>query len=347
MIILTQGITVSGGNGTSGSSNKGTDIGGGLGSSNTKADDGDGIRPSTGGNNTYEVYGNLTLPGNIEIPNGVTVTIPSGSSLTVPEGTELVVDGTLEVETGGSLSNSGTISGSGELTGEGSVSNSGSITVSDNDFAANVTLSITSGGSTVTSATYGSTVTLTANITNGSGGNVTDGSVAFSYQLGTGNSTTIGTQDVSGGSAQYTIDNLSWIPSDTAYTITAVYSGGTGLLSGSDDATLTVSKGTQAAPPDAPNVATATTNSVTLNTVTSSGGYGDVQYGYTTGGGSASDINNWTTSTTFSGLSAGTDYTFYTRYAETDYYEASDPSTTGQTVKHLHFHVLGGEKLPV
>ena len=332
VVILTP-ATITGGTGTgTGGSDDGINIGGGQGNSQAGGDgtNGSGIRPSTGGNNTYEVYGNLELPDGVEIPSGVTVTIPKDASLTVPEGTELVVDGTLEVETGGSLSNSGTISGSGELTGEGSVSNSGSITVSNNDFAANVSLNITSGGSTVTSATYGSTVTLTANITNGSGGNVTDGSVAFSYQLGTGNSTTIGTQDVSGGSAQYTIDKLSWIPSDTAYTITAVYTpaSGSSLLSSSGSGTLSVSKATPTATPVGPiSSSNRSETSITLNTVSdsSTGTYGEIQYGYTMG--SLTTPSNWQDSTEFTGLQPGTDYTFYIRYKGNDFYNPSSPGS--------------------
>lgn len=52
------------------------DIGGGKGSQQQNGDDGQGIRPSTDGN--YTVYGNLTLPCDITIPQGATVTIPEG-----------------------------------------------------------------------------------------------------------------------------------------------------------------------------------------------------------------------------------------------------------------------------
>lgn len=67
-----------------------------------------------------------------------------------------------------------------------------------------------------------------------------------------------------------------------------------------------------------------TTNSVTLNAI-SSIGQGAVQYGYVQGG--SGTPNNWQDGTTFTGLSAGTTYTFYARYAGNDYYEPSPVST--------------------
>ena len=90
------------------------------------ADNGAGIKPSTG-DNTYEVYGNLSLPDNLTIPAGVTVTIPSGAALTVPSGKTLtnngtiVNNGTITVDSGGTLTNNGDVSGSGSLTNNGTV----------------------------------------------------------------------------------------------------------------------------------------------------------------------------------------------------------------------------------
>lgn len=266
------------------------------------------------------VYGDQTIEEDFTLEQGYTLTVPQNTTLTIPKGV--------------TLTNRGTINGPGKLTGSGTVTNSGSISVSVNDFAVSVALSITSGGSTVTSVTYGSTVTLTATVTKNSG-NVTDGSVAFSYRLGTGNSTTITTQSVSGSTATYTIDSIDWTPNETAYTITAVYNPGQGssLLSGSGTGSLTVSKASQGNAPDAPSVSTdtqPTANSITLNTVTGSG-QGDVQYGYTTGTETSVPENHWQTGTAFDNLQAGTPYTFYTRYAGNDLYEASGPSS-GTTI---------------
>lgn len=78
------GLTIGGG--------KGIGADGGYGSA------GQGIRPASDG--TYTVYGNLTLPCDVTIPDGATVTIPSGTSLTVPEGVTLTNCGTILVQGG-------------------------------------------------------------------------------------------------------------------------------------------------------------------------------------------------------------------------------------------------------
>ena len=90
------------------------------------ADNGVGIKPSSGGN-TYEVYGSLSLPDNLTIPEGVTVTIPQNTTLTVPDRMTLtnngtiVNNGTITVDSGGTLTNNGDVSGSGSLTNNGTV----------------------------------------------------------------------------------------------------------------------------------------------------------------------------------------------------------------------------------
>ncbi len=89
------------------------DIGGGNGQNQNNGDDGQGIRPDSDG--TYTVYGDLTLPCDITIPDGATVTIPEGTSLTVPQGV--------------TLTNGGTITGAGSVTVRGDVSGSGSMSV--------------------------------------------------------------------------------------------------------------------------------------------------------------------------------------------------------------------------
>lgn len=118
VIILTE-VNVKGGQGVSSGSGgtPGNAIGGGFGGGGSNnGDEGDGIRPSTSGNDTYEVYGDLTLPGSVTIPGGVTVTVPSGISLTIPDGVTLTNNGTLTVN--GTLTNSGAISGTGTISPE-------------------------------------------------------------------------------------------------------------------------------------------------------------------------------------------------------------------------------------
>ena len=94
------------------------DIGGGKGSQQQNGDDGQGIRPDSDGN--YTVYGNLTLPCDITIPQGTTVTIPEGASLTVPEGVTLT--------NGGAITGAGSVTVSGDVSGSGSMSVTGTVT---------------------------------------------------------------------------------------------------------------------------------------------------------------------------------------------------------------------------
>ena len=96
---------------TSVNSGGGLTIGGGKGLSSNNGSDGAGIRPAEGG--TYTVYGNLTLPCDITIPDGATVTIPDGTSLTVPENVTLTNNGTIQ-NNGGSFINDGTVTGDGQ-----------------------------------------------------------------------------------------------------------------------------------------------------------------------------------------------------------------------------------------
>ena len=70
---------------------------------------GQGIRPS--GSNTYTVWGSLTLPCDVTIPDGATVTIPGYTSLTVPEGATLTNNGTIVKDYFGSFINNGTVTG--------------------------------------------------------------------------------------------------------------------------------------------------------------------------------------------------------------------------------------------
>lgn len=101
-------------------------IGAGISYSGGMVDNGAGIKPSTG-DNTYEVYGNLTLPDNLTIPAGVTLTIPENTTLTVPSNKTLtnygtiVNNGTITVDSDGTIANNGDVSDSGSLTNNGIV----------------------------------------------------------------------------------------------------------------------------------------------------------------------------------------------------------------------------------
>lgn len=175
---------------TSGSLN----IGGGSSTNpSVTPNNGAGIKPSSTGNNTYEVYGNLTLPDNLTIPEGVTVTIPSGATLTVPSGK--------------TLTNYGTITGDGTLTLNGNANGNGSVSVTN--FTPKTQTSTPSAPSG-TSAVTANSVTLTA-VTDSGG----VGGIQYGYTTGTG--ATPGNWQTS-----TTFNNLS---PGTAYTFYARYAG--------------------------------------------------------------------------------------------------------------------------
>ena len=297
---------------------KGTGADGGYGSA------GQGIRPASDG--TYTVYGNLTLPCDVTIPDGATVTIPSGTSLTVPEGVTLTNCGTILVQ-GGEV--------------EGAVSGN------QPAYPSKVTVSFSQNGQTVTSVPYGSTVTVTVTIekaetaTNALSADA--GKVDF-YLGAVEDGTKLNQNDVpvsQGPDGTYTaalevtLDGEGWKPNESPYTITADFGGhgpegdesGDRLAPNTGSAELTVTKAEQSAP-SAPVVSTAvppTANSVTLDAITTTG-YGDVQYGYITSGETSVPDDRWQAGTAFDELDPGTTYAFYTRYAGNECYEPSTAS---------------------
>ena len=276
------------------------------------------------------VYGSASLEENAEIPEGYTLTVPSGATLTIPKGVTLTNNGTINVS--GTLTNNGTIVDNGSISGNVS---------GDVRYPSNVTVSLTQGGQSVESVSYGSTITITATMTKQTATNAltaVEGTVDFWLgDVDTG--TKLGTSKVKSGSdgaytatVEVTLTSDQWKPG--SYTITADFGGvagtsGDGLLSNTGSAMLTVTKASQTAPA-APTMASRTTDSVTLNAISS--GQGTVQYGYVKG--NSGTPNNWQNGTTFSGLQPGTDYTFYARYAGNDYYEPS-PASEGLTVTTL------------
>lgn len=279
------------------------------------------------------VYGSASLEENAEIPADYTLTVPSGATLTIAKGVTLTNNGTINVS--GTLTNNGTIVDNGTI--------SGSIS-GDVRYPSGVTVSLTQDGHSVTSVSYGSTITITATMTKQTATNaLTAVEETVDFWLGdVDTGTKLGTAKVESGSdgtytATLTVtlnDATKWIPSNSPYTITANFGGvaggsGTGLISSTGTATLTVTKASQTAPA-APAMSIRTTTSVTLDTI--SGGQGTVQYGYNTDG-DTSDYH-WQNTPGFSGLSAGTDYTFYARYAGNDYYNES-PVSAGLTVTTL------------
>ena len=105
IILATGSVMITGGSGQHTSAG-GADIGGGLGT--TDGGNGQGIRPVSGQENTYTVWGNLALPCDITIPQGATVIIPEGASLdtgshTLTNNGTIRVEGTLEGEVSGTV----------------------------------------------------------------------------------------------------------------------------------------------------------------------------------------------------------------------------------------------------
>ena len=272
---------------------------------------------------TGQVYGTSATPTeDFTIPTGYTLTIPAGATLDVSN---------VSVTNNGTIICNGTING----TVDGDVR-----------YPSAVTVSVNQGGQSVASVPYGSTITITATMQRAQSNSINMlaeldtvdfylGSVESGTKL---NTTGVSVVDNSGtytATLEITLNNENWKPSDTAKTITADFGGvagtsGNGLISSTGSAELTVTKVSQTAP-TAPTMSSRTTNSVTLNAI-SSDGQGAVQYGYVQGDNGTP--NNWQDNTTFNGLSAGTTYTFYARYAENDYYEPS-PASTGTSIVTL------------
>ena len=282
---------------------------------------------------TGQVYGsNVTPTEDFEIPERYTLTIPNGTTLTIPEGVTLTNNGTINVD-GGTLTNDGTIANNGTING----------TVSgDVRYPSKVTVSLTQDEQNVTSVSYGSTVTITATMTRQTATNALTADVGtMDFWLGdVDTGTKLGSANVTGTNGTYTatltLNDEMWAKGFAigSNTITADFGGvegttDTGLVSGIGTAELTVTKASQTAPA-APTMSSRTTDSVTLDAI--SGGQGTVQYGYVQGDSGTPD--NWQNETTFSGLSAGTDYTFYARYAGNDYYNES-PVSGGTSVTTL------------
>ena len=274
--------------------------------------------PSSGIGRTYTVYGSANLVTDLEIKTGETLQIDAGKTLTISENV--------------TLTNNGTIICNGTING-------------DVRYPSGVTVAISGEGVTGNTAPYGSTITITATMTRQATTNALTAAVGtVDFWLGAVDTgTELGSANVtSSGSGTYTAtlevtlnDATKWIPSNSPYTITADFGGvagtsGDGLLPSTGTATLTVTKGNQTAP-TAPTMSSRTTNSVTLNAI-SSAGQGAVQYGYVQG--NSGTPTSWQDNTTFNGLSAGTDYTFYARYAGNDYYEPS-PVSTGTSIVTL------------
>ena len=217
VVILSSSVTVTGGSSA-------VAIGGGNSSGSSRGNDGQGIKPT--GDGTYTVYGNLTLPCDITIPQDVTVVIPEDASLIVPEGTKLTNNGTI-VKNGGTFTNNGTLDGN------------------PLGYPSTVTVAISGNGVTTENmVAYGTTATVTATVT-GNNQPASDGTVTFYRgEASDENKNNETPAKVSNGKATTTVSlsGENWTPSETSQTITAVYTPGESnqLRPGNGKSSLTI-----------------------------------------------------------------------------------------------------------
>ena len=335
IILATGNVKITGGSGQHTSAG-GADIGGGLGT--TDGGNGQGIRPVSDQQNTYKVWGNLTLPDGITIPDGVTVTIPDGASLTVSEGTTLTNGGTILVQ-GGTFTNNGTVNGN------------------QPTYPSTVTVSFSQNGESVNSVPYGSTVTITATMekaaTAANALSVDTGKVDF-YLGAVEDGTKLNESDVpvtQGSDGTYTatlevtLDGEDWKPNESPYTITADFGGyapsegtsGDSLAPNTGSAQLTVTKAEQSAPNGTFLTISSTENSITVTftDVTQSENENGIEIAYAEGPTADVPTSDWTTAekigtstsynVTIDGLSPGTPYIFFARYKGDDTHKPSPP----------------------
>ena len=336
VIILSSGnLRVQGG---TGSESTATDIGGGSGSS--KGDDGQGIRPDTGGN--YTVYGDLELPCDITIPAGATVVIPDGASLTVPKGVELTNNGTILVQ-GGTFTENGTVSGN------------------QPTYPSTVTVSFSQNGKPVTSVPYGSTVTITAIMekaeTAANALEVDPGMVGFYLGEDIQSGVRVGIDDVEIVNGVYTaavdvtLDDEKGVTEVGTITITADFGGyapegdegGHGLAPNTGSAQLTVTKAEQTAPTGTFFPTRRTENSIaaTFTDVTQPENENGIEIAYAVGPSASEPTSDWATATKSSSgavyaaeienLSPGTPCIFFARYKGDDTHEPSPAIASGST----------------
>lgn len=280
-------------------------------------------------NNSGKVYGSATLPCDIEIESDVTLDIPNNTTLTIPSGTTLTNNGR--------ITGSGTLGGDGNLEGLGTIEND-----IKSDFPKQSAVAVRIDPS---SPAYGSQVTIKAEMSRATNTfTVAENQVEFF--VGTdGNKNSLGTVNVSDNSAslEITLSSDTWSKGFKIgeNTITAEYGGSMGLKPQSGNATLTVEKADQERSPTV-DVSQTTEDSITVSA--SGSGQGGYEYACVKGENASAPTESWQTGTEFSGLSSGTAYTVFARYAGNEYYKPSDASE-GKTIYTLP--KITTESLPV
>ncbi len=279
------------------------------------------ITQTEGEGKFYGTKTDYTVDVDLEIPSDYALTIGEGQSLTV--------------SSGATLTNRGTIVNNGTFTNNGTICNYG--TISGNLLINNgilheapvLALSFESGGQTVTNATYDQSLTLKVTVTGRSdGATVNTGTVNF-YKDYSKEPLNANPVSVSNGVAEYTMKptGSDWKPVNqwSKYKIKVEYTGSSNdLLDTETSAQLQIDKGTRTAVPDAPTLYSRTASEVVLVEQTASTELtSSVEYGYAEGDDQPS---SWTYYWSFGSLVANTAYTFYARYKENEYYNASSAS---------------------
>lgn len=323
-------------------------------------------------NSSVYNYGSMINNGKIIINDGGKLS-NNGDSATLTNNNEIVINekgelsnnkeisiinnhGTItnngDFENKGTINNDGQIDNKGNLTNEntGTINNDGDISGDGNisgdvRHPSTVNVTFSNGGVIGNTVPYGSNITITATMqkaqTNSVNTKAAEGKVDF-YLGDISDNNNLGTVDVISNGDTYTatkeitLTGDQWKPGE--YTITADFGGvagssGDGLQASTGNATLTVEKDNQSAPVAPSGENAVTDNSITLNDVTGSGGYGNIQYACVQGTGVSAPTGDdaWQTETTFNDLNAGSAYTFFARYAGNDYYNPS-PASTGITI---------------
>ena len=193
-------------------------------------------------------------------------------------------------------------------------------------------------------AGYGASVNLAATVTDGNLP-VNGGTVDFYRgEVSGANKISNGSIPVSNGTAKlegYQLSGEAWKPSDTPYTITAVYTPAerSDFQESRGTSSLTVSKASQTAPTVSMTQRTADSIAVSA----SGSGQVELQCAYAEGadGTAPTEDSAWGTTNTFTGLKAGTAYTVFARYAGNDCYNASPAgSTTVYTLPEINTAAL-------
>lgn len=127
--------------------------------------------------NSGTVYGSVSLPDGVVIPDGYILEIPAGSTLTIPEGVTLTNNGT--ITGGGTLTINGDVIGSGSQTVSGTVNKKSQTATVPTWDKANTTASMIALSNIVTGQKYLITDTASTPVienytwTDGTGGNLT------------------------------------------------------------------------------------------------------------------------------------------------------------------------------